>query len=110
MQKKTYSYIETLNSEQKSKLKGLAHHLNPIVQVGNQGLTDNIKKEIVLALEKHELIKVQLPSDTDAEAKEEKQKELVGLLPKHAHFVSRIGRTVILYLEKAPAEQVIKLK
>ena len=110
MKKKDFAFIETLTSEQKSKLKGLAHHLKPLVQVGNQGFSDSVKKEILLALDKHELIKVQLPADTKADSKDEKQNELLALLPQHAHFVSRIGRTIILYFEKEPAEQKIKLK
>ena len=109
MKKKEFAYIEVLNSDQKSKLKSLAHHLKPLVQIGNQGMSENVKKEIALALEKHELIKIQLPADTDAKEKEGKKEELMACLPMHAHFVSRIGRTVILYLQKKPEEQTIKL-
>ncbi|MES2616067.1 MAG: YhbY family RNA-binding protein [Bdellovibrionota bacterium] len=109
MKKKEFAFIETLSSEQRAKLKGLAHHLKPLVQVGVQGFSDTVQKEIVLALDKHELIKVQLPSDTNATVKGEKQNELIALLPKHAHVVSRIGRTVILYLQKEPHEQKVKL-
>lgn len=110
MQKKSHTYIETLSSEQKAKLKGLAHPLKPLVQIGVQGFSETVKKEILLALEKHELIKIQLPADTNAQIKKEKETELSNLLPEHAHFVSRIGRTIILYLEKKPAEQQVKLK
>ena len=109
MKKKEFSYLDKLSSEQRAKLKGLAHHLKPIIQVGNQGLSESVKKEIGLALDKHELIKIQLPSDTDANTKEEKQNELIQCLPPHAHFVSRIGRTVILYFQKEPADQKVKL-
>jgi RNA-binding protein len=110
VKQKEHSYIETLSSEQKAKLKALAHALKPIIQVGNQGLSENLTKELILALNKHELIKVQLPADTNAQTKNETQNQLVAVLPKHAHIVSRIGRTVILYLEKKPDEQQIKLK
>lgn len=115
MRKKDYVYLESLNSEQRSQLKGLAHHLKPVVQIGAQGFSENVKKEILLALDKHELIKVQLPADTDANSKDSKdykdkmQNILVDLLPKHAHLVSRIGRMVILYYEKKPEEQKIQL-
>ena len=75
--KKNFAFIEVLNSEQKAKLKGLAHHLKPIIQIGNQGFSDSVKKEIILALDKHELIKVQIP----AESKDENQAILLTLLP-----------------------------
>ncbi len=110
MKKREFSYIEILTSEHRSKLKAMAHHLKPVLQVGNQGLSDTVKKELLLALDKHELIKVQLPPDTNASSKEEMQNTLVSLLPPHSHFVSRIGRTVILYLEKEPSERKINLK
>ena len=109
MKKSTFSFLTALSSEQKSKLKGLAHHLKPVVQIGHQGFTETVKSEISLALEKHELIKIQLPADTNSSSKEEKQSELLGLLPKNTHLVSRIGRTIILYLQKKPEEQKIKL-
>jgi len=109
VKKREFAFIETLSSEQKAKLKGLAHHLKPLVQIGNQGFSESVKKEILLALEKHELIKVQLPGDSKADSKDEKQNELLTLLPKHAHLVSRIGRTIILYLEKDPTERKINL-
>jgi RNA-binding protein len=48
----------TLNSKQIAYLRGLAHHLNPVVSIGNNGLTEQVLKEIELALNAHELIKV----------------------------------------------------
>ena len=107
---KKKDFITILSSEQKSKLKALAHHLKPLVKIGNQGFSDSVKKEIAQALDFHELIKVQLPPDTNAKTKEETQLELLSCLPTHAHMVSRIGRTLILYLEKDSAEKKISLK
>lgn len=109
-EKKAHKFSELLTSAQKAKLKGLAHHLKPVVQVGSQGLSEDVLKEILLALEKHELIKIQLPSNSDAESKKGKQEELSGMLPKHAHIIGRIGRSVILYFEKDPQEAKVTLK
>lgn len=39
-------------------LKGLAHHLDPVVMIGNQGLSDAVLREIETALNAHELIKI----------------------------------------------------
>ncbi|MGY3804751.1 YhbY family RNA-binding protein [Pigmentibacter ruber] len=108
--KKVHNFTEKLSSEQKAKLKGLAHHLKPVVQVGSQGFSENVLKEINLALEKHELIKVQLPSNTDASTKKNEQIELENVLQNFSHVIGRIGRSVILYKEKDPKDAKIVLK
>ncbi|WP_186644870.1 YhbY family RNA-binding protein [Fluviispira vulneris] len=107
---KQHKFSEILSSEQKAKLKGKAHHLKTFVQVGSQGFSETVVKEILLALEKHELIKVQLPGNSDAEAKNSQKDEIAQLLPKHTHVIGRIGRSLILYFEKEPSEAKITLK
>jgi RNA-binding protein len=52
-----------LSSRQKKHLRGLTHPLQPVVTVGDKGLTDNVMAEIELALDHHELIKVKLRCD-----------------------------------------------
>ena len=50
----------TLNKKQIQHLKSLAHHLNPVVMIGNNGLTEGVLAEAELALTHHELIKVKI--------------------------------------------------
>jgi RNA-binding protein len=107
---KNHRYAENLSSKQKAALKAKAHHLNPVIQVGAQGLTETVLQETQRALEKHELIKLQLPGQTDAGEKKDVLAELEESLPEHCFVVGRIGRTVILYLEKPAAEALIPLK
>jgi RNA-binding protein len=109
VKKTNFSFLVSLSSEQRAKLKSMAHHLKPVVKMGHQGLSVPVQQEILLALDKHELIKIQLPGDNDADSKQEMQEELKAFLPAHSHIVSRIGRTVILYLEKEPKERKVKL-
>ena len=52
-----------LTTKQKQFLKGLAHSLKPVVQLGANGLTEGVMAEIDNALSHHELIKVKVPSD-----------------------------------------------
>ena len=52
-----------LSSSQKRYLRGLTHHINPVVMVGEKGLSENVLAEIANALDHHELIKVRLRSD-----------------------------------------------
>lgn len=47
-----------LNEKQKKHLRKLGHALNPIVMLGNSGLTDGVVAEMDRALTDHELVKV----------------------------------------------------
>lgn len=49
-----------LTIDQRKALRAAAHHLNPVVSLGQQGLTEAVLKEIDRALKAHELIKVKL--------------------------------------------------
>ncbi|MDP2248230.1 MAG: YhbY family RNA-binding protein, partial [Nitrosomonadales bacterium] len=55
-----------MNSKQITYLRGLGHHLNPVVSIGNNGLTEQVLKEIELALTAHELIKIKVSGDDRA--------------------------------------------
>ena len=54
-----------MNPIQKKKLKAQAHSLNPVVMIGQAGLTAAVIKEINLALDTHELIKVKIRAERD---------------------------------------------
>lgn len=56
----------TLNVSERVALKGRAHALNPLVMIGNAGLTEAVMKEIALTLKTHELIKIRVMSDDRA--------------------------------------------
>ena len=47
-----------ITTKQRSKLKSMANTLKPSVTVGKDELTDNVLKEIEVALYHHELVKV----------------------------------------------------
>lgn len=47
-----------LTQTQRKKLKSMAHHLKPLVQIGRRGMTDSVREAINCALNDHELIKV----------------------------------------------------
>ena len=52
-----------LTPAQRKEHRAEAHHLDPVVMVGGDGLTANVKKEIDAALKSHGLIKVRVFSD-----------------------------------------------
>ncbi|MBF0844747.1 YhbY family RNA-binding protein, partial [Streptococcus danieliae] len=55
----------SLTSKQRAFLKAEAHHMKPIIQIGKNGLNNEIKTSIRNALDARELIKVTLLQNTD---------------------------------------------
>lgn len=94
----------TLNTKQKQYLKSLAHHLNPVVMLGNNGLTEGVLAEIDNALEHHELIKVKI-----AGADRETKQLIINAITREsqAHAVQTIGHILVLY--RPAKEPTIKL-
>jgi RNA-binding protein len=83
-----------LNSKQIAYLRGLAHNLNPVVMLGNNGLTDAVLKEIDLSLNAHELIKVQVAGDD----RELRKSLLTDIAAKtNAVAVHHIGKQLVFY-------------
>ena len=83
-----------LNSKQISHLRGLAHTLNPVVMIGNNGLTEAVLKEIELNLNAHELIKVQVSGD-DRESRKNMLDDIASKV--NAVAVHHIGKQLVFY-------------
>ena len=93
--------MQPLTGAQRKHLRGLAHHLKPVVYVGRNGVTEPVLKEIEEALEYHELIKVKL-SDPQGRKKElaEEVAERSG-----GAWVGLVGNVVTLYRENPDPEK-----
>lgn len=78
-------------------LKARAHNLEPVVIVGNKGLTDEVVKEVDRALAAHELIKVRAPG-LDRDQREDAFKALCERTGAAA--VQSIGKVFVLYRKK----------
>lgn len=92
-----------LNGKQKRYLRSLAHHLDPIMQVGKGGVTDNMLDQISLALEARELIKVSILNNCE-ENKDEVAEQLAE--GTGAELVQLIGKTVVLYRESTENKRI----
>ena len=84
-----------LKETQKKRLKGMAHGLKPVVMIGQHGLKDSILKELVTALEYHQLIKVKV-SVGDRDARNEVIKQLLAHAEK-ATLIQQIGNMAVFY-------------
>ena len=83
-----------LTPAQRKEKRGEAHHLDPVVLIGDQGLTDAIYRETELALKSHGLIKVRMFSDSrpDREAALAALADKLGAAP-----VQHIGKLLVLW-------------
>lgn len=83
-----------LSKKQIQFLKGEAHSLKPIVQLGSNGFTEGVLAEIENALSFHELIKVKIP----CEDREELTLYVEAIVRESkAVKVQLIGKTLVLY-------------
>ena len=83
-----------LTSKQRSKLKSLAANIEPIGQVGKEGIGENMLKSFSDCLEARELIKVHILENADGEP-QSLGRELAAKL--NAECVIVIGRKAVLY-------------
>jgi len=81
-----------------------AHHLDPVVMIGNDGLTSAVKKEIDAALNAHGLIKVRVFND-DRVHREEMFLSLADDL--RAAPIQHIGKLFVLWRPKPPKERAV---
>ena len=85
--------MKNLNSSQRSYLKSQAHHLEPVIYIGKNGLTDGTIHSINTALSSKELIKIKF-----REFKDNKQKISKKIVTETLSLiVGIIGHTLILF-------------
>ena len=92
-----------LKSSQRAKLRSMASHLEPILHIGKDGLTQNTAIQADQALEARELIKatVQKNSDEDVRDVAHQLAEWLG-----ADVVQVIGRKFVLYRESKENKRI----
>ena len=91
----------TITPTQRKTLKGDAHDLNPVVMIGNDGLTPAVIKEAKLAISHHGLIKIRVFGD-DREARVAIYEELCDKLD--AAPVQHIGKLLVIWRPKDELE------
>jgi len=88
---------------QKRYLRALAQRLDPVVWVGDDGLSEGVLRALREALAAHELVKVRVRSPEDKRASAAELARVTG-----AALVGLIGHTVILY-RRHPDEPKLEL-
>ncbi|MDP2265352.1 MAG: ribosome assembly RNA-binding protein YhbY [Thiobacillus sp.] len=96
--------MKSLTAAQRQHLRSLAHSRQPVVMIGNNGLSASVLKEIELALNAHELIKIKAASN-ELETRRTWMAEIcagTGACP-----VQQIGKILVIY--RAASKPVIVL-
>lgn len=86
-----------LKKELKKALKQKAHHLKPIIIIGQNGLTNPVHAEITRALFDHELIKIKI-NTTERDIIEPMITAICQT--QLAEFIGQIGHTLIIYKKR----------
>ena len=90
-----------LAARDRKRMRQIAHHLDPVILVGDAGVTDSVIAETTRALLDHELIKVRIAGEDRSarQAGTERLAEACG-----AQIVPTIGRVVVLYRRNPDAK------
>ena len=92
----------TLTSHQRKEKRADAHHLDPVVLIGGDGLTPAVIREIDAALNAHGLIKVRVFSD-ERTSREAMLATLTDQLDAAA--IQHIGKLLVLWRPVPPKEK-----
>lgn len=92
-----------ISDSQKRHLKGLAHHLKPVVMIGQHGLRDSVFEELEVALDAHELIKVRIAADRD------ERREITDQILQRtkAELVQSIGQMSVLFRRNRKKPKIV---
>jgi RNA-binding protein len=92
--------MAALSIQERKRLRQIGHALNPVVMLGDKGLTESVVEELNRALNDHELIKVKVVAE-DREARAALIAELVETT--ESQIVQTIGKIALIY-KKAPKQ------
>lgn len=91
-----------ITSKQRAELRGAANAIEPSVQIGAAGLTENVVRQVEMDLAARELVKIDCLKNSDANPKAIAE-AFAGAL--NADVVSVIGRKVVLYKFSSKAKK-----
>ncbi len=96
-----------MTSKERAALRAKANPLEPIIQIGKEGMSDNLINQIDDTLDVRELIKIRVHLETSPESPKELAQKLADALG--ADVVQVIGGVIVLYRE-ADEERIAEKK
>lgn len=94
-----------LTGKQTRHLRALGHHLEPVVQIGKNGITEAVIAQLAEAIDHHELVKVKLLPECPVD-RNEAGAELASALG--ADLAQTLGRTILLW-KRNPQKAKVEL-
>lgn len=93
---------QKLSSAEKKDFRAIGHHLDPVVQISENGISEGALAEIERALNDHELIKIKLMSPE----RDERADQLDAICTQSkAELVQKIGKMALLYRHNPNARE-----
>ena len=92
-----------LTGKQRSYLKGIANNIDPIFQLGKNGVTENFIKQVDEALEAREIIKIKVLKNSFLDANQVASELAESVM---AEFVQSIGNKFVLYRESVDSKRI----
>ncbi|KXB46120.1 RNA-binding protein, YhbY family [Tissierellia bacterium KA00581] len=95
-----------INAKQRAFLKSISHSIEPIMNIGKFGVNDETIRQLDLALEKREIVKIKILNNNLDD-----HDEIIDfvLRKSRAEFVSHIGNKFVIYRQKRKKENRIEL-
>jgi len=100
--KELVSRQAALTGRQRRQLRALGHHLKVVVQIGAQGITEQVVAAAEAALKDHELIKVKI-GDGPADRHEASAALAVAT---HSELAQLLGRTALLFRQRKVGSKI----
>jgi RNA-binding protein len=94
-----------LTGKQNRHLRALGHHLDPVVQIGKNGITEAVIAQLAAAIDHHELVKVKLLTECPVD-RTEAGEQLASALG--AELTQTLGRT-LLFWKRNPHKPKVEL-
>ena len=94
--------MNELTPAERGTLRARAHHLQPVVMIGDAGLTPQVMREIEANLKSHELIKIRVLGD-DRHARDALPSAICEATDANA--VQQIGKMLVIYRPRPPEEK-----
>ena len=93
-----------ITGKQRSYLKSIANNIDPIFQLGKNGLTENFVRQVDDALKVREIVKVNVLKNSVLDPTEVASQLAEDL---KAEFVQSIGRKFVLYRQSEDKPEII---
>lgn len=86
-----------MNKKDILRLRKQAHKLNPVIIIGDNGLTDAVQNEIDSSLEAHELIKIRMHTQN----RDDVRAAIAEICEKqNTTLIQQIGHTIVVYRQR----------